>query len=148
MPKPLEIRRCRLADLDRILKIENASVGEDAYDRNLFAEFFNICRNLFLVAVRGSSVCGYMITCVRGDRAEIVSIAVAPAFRGRGVASALMDSTLRRLKRRKVMRLVLMVKVSNAPARQFYLKYGFRKTRLVRKYYEDGADGVLMARAV
>jgi ribosomal protein S18 acetylase RimI-like enzyme len=41
-----------------------------------------------------------------------------------------------------------MVKVSNAPARAFYMKYGFHKTRLVRKYYEDGADGVLMARTV
>jgi ribosomal-protein-alanine N-acetyltransferase len=148
MPKPIEIRRCRLSDLDRILKIENASFGEDAYDRNLFAEFFDICRNLFLVAVQGSRTCGYMITCIRGDRAEVVSIAVDPRFRGRGVASALMDSTLRRLKRRKAARLVLMVKVSNAPARQFYMKYGFQKKRLVRKYYEDGADGVLMARAV
>ena len=148
MSKPIEIRLFRLADLDRILEIEQASFGRDAYDRNLFAEFFDKCRKLFLVAERKSKVCGYMITCLRGDRAEVVSIAVDPDFRGRGAASALMDSTLRRLRRRKAARLVLMVKVSNAPAREFYMKYGFQKTRLVRKYYEDGADGVLMARRV
>lgn len=148
MSKTIEIRPYRPADLDRILEIERASFGRDAYERNLFAEFFDKCRKLFLVAVRRSQVCGYAITCIRGDRAEVISIAVDPAFRGRGAASALMDSTLRRLKRRKAARLVLMVKVSNAPARAFYMKYGFHKTRIVRKYYEDGADGVLMARRV
>jgi ribosomal-protein-alanine N-acetyltransferase len=146
MSKATEIRRFRRSDLDRVEEIEKASFGKDAYDRNLFAEFCDKCRSLFVVAVRRSKVCGYMITCIRGDRAEVVSIAVDPAARGSGAASALMDSTLRRLRRRKVARLVLMVRVSNAPARAFYGKYGFEKTRLVRKYYEDGADGVLMAR--
>ena len=148
MSKGIAIRRFRWSDIERIEEIEKASFGKDAYDRNLFAEFFDKCRNLFLVAVRGSVICGYMITCVRGDRAEVVSIAVEPAKRGRGTASALMDSKLRRLRRRKVARVALMVKVSNAPARAFYMKYGFHKTRLIRKYYEDGADGVLMARTV
>jgi ribosomal-protein-alanine N-acetyltransferase len=57
-----------------------------------------------------------------------------------------MDSTLRRLRRRGVARVVLMVKITNQPARRFYEKYGFRKVRLVRRYYEDSSDGVLMAR--
>jgi len=60
----------------------------------------------------------------------------------------LMQSTLRRLRRRKVARLVLMVKTNNGAARAFYAKYGFEKVRIVRKYYEDGSDGLLMARTV
>lgn len=148
MPAPLKIRKFRWSDLNRVERIEKASFGEDAYDRNLFAEFFDICGGLFLVALRGSVICGYTITCIRGGKAELVSIAVAPAARGRGVASKLMESTLRRLRRRSVARLVLMVKVSNAEARAFYVKFGFDKVRLVRKYYEDGADGLLMARNV
>jgi ribosomal-protein-alanine N-acetyltransferase len=134
--------------MDRIQRIEHASFGNDAYDRNLFAEFFHKCGELFLAALRRGVVCGYVVSCVRGERAEIVSIAVAPSARGGGVASALMESTLRRLRRRGVNRIVLMVKVSNAPARAFYEKYGFEKVRLTRAYYEDGSDGVLMARKV
>ena len=38
-----------------------------------------------------------------------------------------MASTLRRLRRRDVVRVVLMVKVTNAAARRFYEKSGFRK---------------------
>ena len=145
MSTPLAIRRFRPSDLDRVERIEKASFGRDAYDRNLFAEFFHKCGDLFLVALCGSVVCGYVVTCIRGDRAELVSIAVAPKERGRGAATLLVDSTLRRLRRRRVGRLVLMVKVSNVAARAFYGKYAFEKVRLVRNYYEDGADGVLMA---
>jgi ribosomal-protein-alanine N-acetyltransferase len=148
MPAPMKIRKFRRSDFDAVQRIENASFGPDAYDRNLFAEFFDKCGELFLVAVRGSMICGYMVTCVRGDRAEVISIAVAPAARGRGIATRLMESTLRRLRRRKVARVVLMVKVSNAAARAFYVKFGFDKVRLVRGYYEDGADGLLMASKV
>ena len=39
-----------------------------------------------------------------------------------------------------------MVKVTNQAASAFYVKYGFTKVRVVRRYYEDGADGFLMAR--
>ena len=57
-----------------------------------------------------------------------------------------MNSTLRRLRLRGIRRLTLMVKVTNQEARAFYEKYGFRKLRIVRQYYEDGADGLLMVR--
>jgi ribosomal-protein-alanine N-acetyltransferase len=148
MVRPIEIRKFRWAELDRIERIEKASFGKDAYDRNLFAELFHRCGDLFLVGVRRGAVCGYMVTCVKGERAEVVSIAVDPAARGRGAGSALMKSALLRLRRRRVARLVLMVKVNNEAARAFYSKYGFEKVRIVRKYYEDGSDGLLMARAV
>jgi ribosomal-protein-alanine N-acetyltransferase len=142
------IRRFRMSDLDRILEIEHASFGKDAYDRNLFAEYFRQCGELFLVAEGGRTVRGYAITCTRGDslKAELISVAVDPAARASGVASALLKSTLRRLRRRGVTRIGLMVKVTNRPARAFYEKFGFEKVRKVKKYYEDSADGWLMAK--
>src|SRR5215831_15597320 len=140
MPTPPHVRKLRLSDLDRILQIEQASFGKDAYDRNLFAEYFRRCGSLFLVADgRGKrGACGYAITCIRGGRAELVSIAVDPADRGRGAASALLESTLRRLRRRGVRRFHLTVRWTNHPARAFYEKYGFRRRRIVRRYYENG----------
>jgi ribosomal-protein-alanine N-acetyltransferase len=140
------VRRLRMADLDRILEIERASFGDDAYDRNLFAELFGQCGELFLVAERERKVCGYMVTCTRGEQAELVSIAVDPAARGRGAASALMESTLRRLRRRGIARISLTVKATNDNARAFYARYGFEKVRKAPRYYEDGADGWRMAK--
>jgi ribosomal protein S18 acetylase RimI-like enzyme len=110
--------------MDRILEIERAIFPRDAYDRNLFAEYFHTCGDLFLVLVRRGNICGYMLTCIR-PRPEIVSIAVLPG---------------------EVDRLNLMVRVQNRKARKFYVKYGFVKIRVVRQYYDDGTDGLLMSK--
>ena len=148
------IRRANLADFPKILEIERASFGRHAYDRNLFADYLHRCGDLFLVAEQDGRVCGYVLTCIAsrqsgvasGRRAELVSVAVAPESRGTGAAKALLDSTLRRLRRRGVARLSLTVRVANERARFLYTKYGFEKVRIVRGYYEDGQDGLLMAK--
>ena len=140
------VRRLRMADLDRILEIERASFGDEAYDRNLFAEFFRECGELFLVVEHGRTVQGYMVTCIRGEQAELVSVAVDPAARRMGAASALMESTLRRLRRRGIARIGLVVKATNHEARAFYERYGFERVGRAPRYYEDGADGWRMAK--
>jgi ribosomal-protein-alanine N-acetyltransferase len=145
MARAFSIRLFRHSDLDDILQIEHASFREDAYDRNLFAEFHNKCGELFLVAVKGRRIRGYAIACIGGgtlaNRAELISIAVDPKHRGKGIASALMDSMLRRLRRRGVTRFHLIVKITNDTAIRFYEGYCFQRGRIVRRYYEDGADG-------
>jgi [ribosomal protein S18]-alanine N-acetyltransferase len=140
------IRRFRWSDMERILQIEHAGFASDAYDRKLFAEFGRKYGDLFLVAARRGNLAGYIITSRRGNRAELVSIAVDPAARRTGAASALIESTLRRLRLRQVRRFSLMVRVTNRGARAFYQKYGFEKTRLVRDYYRNGSDAVRMVK--
>jgi ribosomal-protein-alanine N-acetyltransferase len=144
MHRLYRVRPVRENDLDDILVVEHASFGKDAYDRKLFAEYCHKCGDLFLVAERGRRICGYSVTCVRGERAELVSIASLPETRRMGVASALLDSTLRRLRRKGVTRFSLIVRETNAGAIRFYGKFGFTKVRLVPGYYEDAGDGVLM----
>lgn len=146
MPGPIHVRRLRASDLDRIVEIEHASFGKDAYDRNLFAEYHRKCGELFLVALEAHRICGYAVTCTRADgrSAELISIAIDPKRRKKGVASLLLRSTIRRLRRRGVPRVTLMVKVTNRAARRFYEKWGFERTRLVKGYYEDGRDGLRM----
>jgi ribosomal-protein-alanine N-acetyltransferase len=137
----LSVRRARASDLPRILAIERASFGSDAYDRKLFAEYLLKCGDLFLVAMWGDKVIAYAITCIHPNAAELVSIAVAPRHRSRGAASALLDRTMRRLRRLGIPQFTLMVKVSNAPALAFYEKHGFQQTHRIRRYYEDSSDG-------
>jgi len=150
MPATFSIRRARPSDLDRILEIENASFRKDAYDRKLFAEYLRKCGGLFLVASGRRDICGYILTCTRGNlpRAEVISLAIEPEARQKGAASALLRSTIRRLRLRGIRRMDLMVKVTNRKARRFYEKFGFTPLRLVPKYYEDGRDGIYMSREV
>lgn len=150
MNAPLSVRLFRVRDLEEILRIEHASFRSEAYDRKLFADLHRKCGGLFLVAETPGRICGYMVTCFRPEtgRAEIVSLAVEPKARRKGAASLLMQSTLRRLKRRGANRVGLMVKERNRGARRFYEKYGFLRVRRVPKYYDDGSDGVFMRREV
>lgn len=142
------IRRAGLGDLPGIEAIERASFGHEAYDCKLFAHYLRKCGELFLVAERNGKLCGYLLSCLRGPAAELVSIAVAPNCRGKGAASALLESALRRLARRGAARLHLVVRVDNRAARAFYEKYGFCRLRVVRGYYEDHGDGISMSRLV
>jgi ribosomal-protein-alanine acetyltransferase len=140
------IRPFRMEEMGRILEIERASFGRDAYDRNLFAAYARHAKTIFLVAKRGRGIDGYAIAQWGQARAELASIAVDPGARGRGIATSLLRSTIRRLKLRGTRRLTLMVKVTNRAARTFYEGQGFTRVRVVRGYYEDGRDGVLMGR--
>jgi ribosomal-protein-alanine acetyltransferase len=142
------IRGASREDLPQIARIERASFGREAYDCKLFAHYLRKCGELFLVVERGRKICGYLLCCLRGPAAELVSVAVAPDFRGRGAASRLLESALLRLARRGALRLHLVVRVDNDAARTFYEKYRFRRLRIVRGYYEDGGDGIAMSRPV
>ena len=144
----MEIRPFRPADIDRILEIERASFGRDAWSRSLFLDFATHCPDLFLVLKSGRRIAGYGITCTAGDKAELTSIAVDPRVRRQGLAQALLDYTAAELRRRRVQSWWLMVRVDNEGAIAFYRGYGFARTRLVRNYYEDGASGYRMRLAL
>jgi len=148
MPNRYTIRRFHSTDMERILEIERASFGKDAYDRKLFAEYRRKCGVLFLLAEGEGRVDGYSIVCmceIKGNLvASLESIAVVPRARGKGAASSLLKSTIRRLKLRGVGRITLMVRRSNAVALQFYERRGFAAVRRAPGYYEDGEEGLVM----
>ena len=146
MKTRIAVRPFRPREMDRILEIERACFRQDAYDRKLFAAYANHPNSLFLVAARGSEIDGYSIARWREARSELTSIAVDPEVRRRGVASLLLKSTIRRLKLRGSRRLTLMVKITNRSAQRFYVGHGFTFVRVIKGYYEDGRDGLLMGK--
>lgn len=127
-------------DLDRILEIEEISFGRDAWDRKLFLQYFRHCPDLFLVARRSRKIQGYIITCTNGKKAELVSIAVDPRDRQRGLGRAMLDATLAQLRSHRVGSWWLMVETVNQPAIRFYENYGFERTRRAKRYYGAGRD--------
>lgn len=139
--QPCLIRPARLSDLDRILEIENASFNADAWDREIFLGYLQECGEMFLVAKSRGRIQGYSITAPNGERAELASIAVDPANRGRGVGHKLMQHTGMLLRAGRIRTWWLTARVSNATAIGFYRTLGFRRTRTVKSYYEDGEDG-------
>jgi len=136
----VEVRPVQPRDLDRILDIEQASFGPDAWDRDLFLQYFRRCPDLFLVARSARRIGGYIITCTDTKSTELVSIAVDPRNRLRGIGRTMLDETLGQPRSRRVKAWWLMVATNNEPAIRFYESYGFVRTRRSKRYYGAGRD--------
>jgi [ribosomal protein S18]-alanine N-acetyltransferase len=143
----MSIRRARHDDLPSILRIERKSFARDAWDREQFLDYFDqSTRSVFLVVVGNNAVLGYALAFHSETRAEIHSVAVAPAQRGQGLAVALLKRVIRLLRRRGFRTVLLNVRLENKAAVGLYRKLGFQRVRRVNGYYEDGAPALRMRR--
>ena len=144
MPSRIGVRRCRSADLPAVLTIEKASFAADAWPRELFVELLEECPRLFLAGVVDGRVAGYIAAVERGGAAELVSIAVQPRYRARGVAGAMLQRVLALLCRHNIGQCWLMVRPGNRGAIRLYRAFAFRRVRRVKDYYGRGSDGLRM----
>lgn len=74
------------------------------------------------------------------DEAEILTIAVDPDYRKKGVGRALMEETLRKLYADRAAKLFLEVDANNQPALSLYTKLGFKKIGERQGYYRSDKD--------
>ncbi len=92
-----------------------------------------IADGVFLGGARQPS--GFILSRIAADEAEILTIAVDPDCRGRGLARLLLGHHAPELARRGVGRLFLEVEEDNAPALALYRRAGFRQVGERAGYY-------------
>jgi [ribosomal protein S18]-alanine N-acetyltransferase len=136
----VEVRSFARRDLERVLAIERDSFGKDAWPAELFIEYWRASPELFLIAKQSRKIAGYSIARTDWRGAELESIAVDHADRGRGVAQALLKATIARLRSQGAGTLRLMVSTTNESALRFYQRSGFIRVRKVKRYYGAGRD--------
>ena len=91
-------------------------------------------------AMSGRTLQGFILSRLAGGEAEILSVAVASARRGRGLARALLNLHLRRLAGLGAHAVFLEVDEDNEPARRLYQRAGFREVGRRPGYYQQGRD--------
>ena len=100
---------------------------------------------IWLVALEGDALAGYLGVQYGPDGADIMTIATAPAFRGRGVGRALVAEMAARLKTMGLQWLTLEVRPSNTAALGLYEAMGFQQVGKRPRYYRDPVeDAILM----
>jgi [ribosomal protein S18]-alanine N-acetyltransferase len=99
---------------------------------------------------RGRDVIGFAVSRIAADEAEILSIAVEPGHRGRGLSRDLLLTHLGRLAGRGVRTVFLEVEEHNQPARRLYDRVGFKLAGRRERYYKQPGgqhlNAVLMRR--
>lgn len=98
-------------------------------------------------AMAGARMAGFIISRLVVDEAEILSVAVAAARRGRGLARALLTLHLRRLAGLGARAVFLEVDEHNTAAIRLYYRAGFREISRRPNYYPM-ADGKTAAALV
>ncbi len=128
----------------RLFAIESSVFIEDRYSLELFRHLCRDNRDLMVVARLGNRTVGYVMGELHPRGVEIVSLAVTPAHRNRGIGRRLMQRLLRRLKNSGVARVFLMVREGNGGAIALYRSLGFRRVRRIQEYYGDGEAAIRM----
>jgi len=140
----VRIRDIKSNDMQAILTIEYKCF-KDPYPLSLLNRLHALHPDGFLVAEAEGKIVGYLIGVLRwGATGHILAIATDPPYQRQGIASALMDDIISRLRAKGAKLVRLEVRRSNAGAQQFYLKLGFRQRGEVPYYYEDGEAAMTM----
>ena len=98
-------------------------------------------------AMAGAALGGFIMSRIAADEAEILSVAVARAYQGRGLARRLLDLHLRRLAGLGCRAVFLEVDENNRAAIRLYDRAGFREVARRANYY-PGAAGTAAAALV
>ena len=101
---------------------------------------------LWLVAMDGESLAGYVGSQTVMDETDMMNLAVTPQFRRQGVGEALVNALVASLKELGSRCLTLEVRDSNGPARALYAKLGFAEVGRRRGYYRDPREDALILR--
>jgi len=97
-------------------------------------------------ATSGRRNIGFILSRRAVDEAEILSVAVARAWQGRGLARRLLDLHLRRLAGLGLRAVFLEVDEDNTPARRLYARAGFREVGRRPGYYPGGKGALVLRR--
>jgi ribosomal-protein-alanine N-acetyltransferase len=141
----LHIRRLTYADLPQIITVERRAFPTP-WSLAMFVLELSKTSGVCLAAMRGETLIGYLI-CSRYDTVwHIMNVAVDPAHRRAGIATALIEGLIERIDDPRA-RYTLEVRESNVGAIALYERYGFRAAGRRRRYYQDnGEDAVIMWR--
>lgn len=118
----------------------------EAWGEAAFARLLALPGVFGLLAVEGGEPVGFVLARRAADEAELLTLAVVPARRRRGIAKRLVEACLAALAASGVGRIFLEVAADNDAAQALYRASGFRPLGRRRDYYGAGRDALVLAR--
>jgi len=137
----------------------NRSCLPEHYNRAFYNILYYRFPKTFIVASASDTVVGYIMCRIELGLSEmrrfnlikkghVVSLAVLPEYRGKGLGKGLASNALKGMLGYGAKESYLEVRVSNRAAVSLYEKLGFSVVKAKKNYYKDGEDAFVMARKV
>jgi len=156
MLETFKLRKFTPDDLQGVMQINRETLPEN-YSDYFFMDLYERFPETFIVAEEEGKIAGYIMCRVEVGlsnfglgglirKGHVVSIAVLPKYRRRGVASALLNTAMEGMRFYKAKQCYLEVRVTNDAGVALYKKLGFEVSRSVHGYYSDGEDAYVMSK--
>jgi ribosomal-protein-alanine N-acetyltransferase len=156
MQQTFKLRKFIPDDLQQVMQINRLCLPENYMDF-FFMDLYQRFPETFIVAEESGKIVGYIMCRIEVGLASfglgglirkghVVSIAVLPQGRRKGVAQELMTKAMKGMCHYKAKLAYLEVRVTNDPGVALYRKLGFEVSRTLHGYYSDGEDAFVMTR--
>ena len=141
----VRIEKLRRRDLRQLLQIEN-TVFPEPWTPAVFNSELALRRGrLYRAAWDGPAMAGYIGFLIVDDEAHMTTIATAPAYQRRGIATTLIIDAAHTLRDDGVKHVSLEVAANNEPAQTLYRRFGFAPIAVRKNYYQvTGQDALVM----
>jgi ribosomal-protein-alanine N-acetyltransferase len=137
------LRNVTWRDIPRLVELETELFADAAWSAETWwAELAGRPRRSYVVLEGGDGIEGYAGVDLGGDVADVMTLAVVPGWRGRGLGDLLVGELVRRAGKSGAGSVMLEVRADNGPARRLYERHGFEEVSVRRRYYRqpDGPD--------
>jgi ribosomal-protein-alanine N-acetyltransferase len=150
------LRKFTPNDLQSVMRINRETLPEN-YTDYFFMDLYERFPETFIVAEEDGSIVGYIMCRIEVGlsnfgfgglirKGHVVSIAVLPRARRKGVAKALINMAVDGMRVYKAKQCYLEVRVTNDAGVTLYKKLGFEVSRAMHGYYSDGEDAYVMSK--
>ncbi|HLS79453.1 MAG TPA: GNAT family N-acetyltransferase [Nocardia sp.] len=139
------LRGATRADLSEICELERVEFRELAWPYPMLRQLYDLHGALWSVAETDRRVGGYALLGIGRTRGWMLGLAVHPEARGRGLARALLERTIRTCRAHRVESVCLTVRSDNHVAVGLYEKAGFVRIGYEDDYFGTGEGREVMA---
>ena len=141
----ITVTKMKSADVDEVIKIEESAYGEHHWSKESFLnEIQNDLAHYYSIITPEGRLAGYAGCWHILEEAHITTIAIAPEYRRKKYAEALLKKIIDDCYSEKIKYITLEVRVSNIPAIKLYTKYGFTSFGTRKGYYQDNNEDALI----
>ena len=124
-----------------------AACFSDPWPESILQQELENPLSLWLCAMDGDTIAGYVGSQTVLGEADMMNLAVSPAYRRQGVAAALISALMTRAEKLNLAFVTLEVRAGNEPAKALYAKHGFVPVGRRKNYYDlPKEDAILMTR--